>query len=305
VSYQYNNYVPKPGSNTGSYNSSTGYNTGTTYDTSACTTGASDIAATILSSGVINSAGQFVTTNTYTTGDMVSVRFKIENRGACATGPFTVHVQMPAQNSADQVRDISGKALPAGAAVTGQANFTSPKVGSSAVVITATDSSGRDNNAANNTASVTLNVINGSSNNGNTYPSGNVPVSGDGRADLAVRVLRVGTLDYNNNFIPTSNQNFSSNSRVAVQFEVINQGLSATGPWTFRADVNDNYQPRIYQDPQTENSIPSGGSSIYTVGFDNLSFGSHTMTLTADSYNQVNEFNEGNNTLGVNFYVNY
>ncbi len=326
-SYGPNNYVPHPGgTSTGTTGSNgttgTGASSNPAYSyagtgTTACTAaGAPDIAVTILSRGVVNSAGQYVETNTFTTNDMVAVKFKVENRGTCATGVWSLNVQMPAQNSADQVRNLTGNAaLPAGAAVTGVANFTSPRLGASTITLVVTDSSGRDTTTANNTASASLSVIagtninNGGNGTGGGYISngvnGNFPVYGDGRPDLNVRVIQVGTLDYNNNFTPVSSQNFRVGTRIAVKFQVVNQGLSQSGPWSFRAEVNDANQPRVYQDPQTENSIPAGGSSIYTVSFDNLGFGAHTMNLYADNLNQVNEYNEGNNSYGVNFYVNY
>lgn len=309
VSTGYNNYVPAAGPNplSGSTYTSTNTSTNTGTYSTACTTGGyPDIAVTILSRGIITSYGQFIETNSFTTSDTVSVKFKVENRGNCPTGAWSINVQMPAQSAADQTRTINGGSyLPAGSAVTGQANFTSPRSGSSSVVITATDTSGRDANNANNTASSALVVTGTGTTNPGTGTIGGYPVSGDGRPDLTVRVVSVGTLDYNNNFVPVSNQNFRTGSRVAVKFQVINQGLSASGAWTFKAEVNDMYQPRVYQNPQTESSIASGGSATYTVAFDNLGIGSHTMSLYADSYDQVNEYNEGNNTLGVNFYINY
>jgi hypothetical protein len=321
-SYQYNNYVPNPSgtsntgvSNTSNTNSGTYSYTGSSASNQAtcAANGSPNIAVSILSHGIITANGQYVETNTFSTGDTVSVKFKVENRGTCPTGAWSLHVVMPAQNSADQTRDLNGSGpLAAGAAITGQANFTSPRSGNSTVTITVTDASGKDSTTADNTASVSLAVTGSAVGTGTnyTYPvntyqgiQGNFPVSGDGRPDLTVKIISVGTLDYNNNFTPVTNQNFPTGSRIAVRFQVVNQGLNATGPWTFRADVNDMYQPRSYQDPQTENSLPAGGSSTYTVSFDNLGAGQHTMTLYADSMNQVNEFNEGNNSLGVNFFV--
>lgn len=294
----YNSYIPKPA---GTNNS--GVHTGTTYTNTTCVAGGSpDMAVVILSRGILNSYGQYIETNSFTTNDTVAVKFKVENRGTCPTGPWNLKVQMPAQNSADQVRDIAGNSLPAGAAITGQANFTSPKIGNSSIVLTATETSATDANNSDNTTTSAISVIAGTN---NQTPTGNYPTSGDGRPDLRVSVVSVGILDYNNNFIPVNNQNFRVGSRIAVKFQVVNQGNNPTGPWSFKAQVNDTYQTRIYQSPQNENSLPAGGASAYTVSFDNLGAGVHTMNLTADTYNQVNEYDESNNSFGVNFTINY
>lgn len=325
-SYPYNNYVPTPatstysnGANSGAYtntnsgtktNTSSNTSTGSYTRTTSCVSGAQpDLAVSILSRGVISkTTGQYIETNNFTTGDTVSIKFKVENRGLCSTGTWNFRADMPSNNAADQVRNVNGVAsIPAGAAVTGQANFDSPRAGNSNVVFTVTDTSGRDGNTSNNTVSTTLNVVN----NGTGSNGGNgVITSGDGRADLAVRVVQMGVLTYNNQFVPmttygsTYGGNFRSGDRVAVKFEVVNQGNSASGIWNFRADLTDN-PTKMYENPNYEASIPAGGKTTYTIAFDNVRTGTNTITIYADNRNQVNEFNESNNTASVGFNVSY
>jgi hypothetical protein len=342
--YPYNNYVPTPatstnsgayttgtshssGSNTGTGNSGASYSNYPTNYARTCTAGAQpDLAVSILSRGVINSSGQYVETNNFTTGDTVSIKFKIENRGLCSTGTWGFKAEMPSNNAADQVRTVANVAsIPAGAAVTGQANFDSPRAGTSNVVFTVTDNSGRDANTSNNVATSALVVTNsGTIINGNgNGTNGGVITSGDGRADLAVRILQTGVLTYNNQFVPTNTigansatypyygngsaygGSFKTGDRVAVKFEITNQGQSATGAWNFRADLTGNGASKTYQNPQYENSIPPGGRAVYTIAFDNMQTGSSNITIFADNLNQVNEFNEGNNTASVGFDVSY
>ena len=327
-SYPYNNYVPTPAGQTskngtstqsGSNSSSNASNGGSSARVTSrtCVAGEQpDLAVSILSRGIINASGQYIETNNFTTGDTVSLKFKIENRGICSTGAWNFKAEMPSTNTVDQVRTVSNVAsLPAGSAVTGQANFDSPRSGSSNVVLTVTDTTGRDSNTSNNVATSALSVTNSGTTNGGNGNNGGVITSGDGRPDLNVRILQTGVLTYNNQFVPMSTingnngafgGNFRSADRVAVQFEIDNQGLSATGAWNFQAQfTGSNYPARIYNNPSYEASIPAGGRAIYTIAFDNIQFGSNSISIFTDNLNQVNEFNEGNNTASVYFNVSY
>lgn len=301
--YGPNNYVPTPGTNTKVYNNvnGTASGRGVSTRTVACTSnGTPDIAVSIIGKGIISkTTGQYVETNSFTTGDMVSVKFKVENRGTCPTGTWGLQTTLPSQNSADRVRTVSNVAsLPAGAAVTGQANFDMPQAGNVSVVVTATDTSGRDSNGSNNSATQGLSVTNTGSNGGGT-----VPIVGS-QADLIVRVIQTGVLTYNNQFVPVVNNTFRPGDRVAVRFEVINQGQTPTGAWNFKAELTDSPN-RVYNNPQYEAGITSGGKTTYTIAFDNVRIGGNTITIFVDSQNQVPEFNESNNIGAVSFNVNY
>jgi hypothetical protein len=329
--YPTNNYVPTPAGqptnkeileaekkalaekNGGAYT-----NTGSTGNTQyasnasrACVAGEQpDLAVSILSRGIINkSTGQYIETNNFTTSDTVSIKFKVENRGLCNTGSWSFKAEMPSSNTTDQLRTVSNAgSIPAGRAVTGQANFDSPRAGSSNVVFTVVDTSGRDSNTSNNVVTSALQVANTG-----TSGNGGVTTVGDGRADLSVRILQTGILSSNNQFIPASTVNgtngafggnFRTGDRVAVQFEITNQGRSASGMWNFRAELTD-FPVKSYENPQYEASIPAGGRAVYTIAFDNIRIGSNTITIFLDHLNQVNEFNEGNNIGSVGFNVNY
>lgn len=340
-SYPTNNYVPTPagkptnkqileaerralaernaGTNNTNTTSSNGAYTNTSNVSRACVAGEQpDLAVSILSRGIISkTTGQYIETNNFTTSDTVSIKFKVENRGLCNTGSWNFKAEMPSNNATDQLRTVSNAgAIPAGRAVTGQANFDSPRSGSSNVVFTVTDTSGRDGNISNNVATSALVVTNnGTGGNGNNGGNGGVIQNGDGRADLSVRILQTGILSYNNQFVPASTVNsttgafggnFRTGDRVAVQFEITNQGRSASGVWNFRAELTGNGFPsKNYENPQYESSIPAGGRAVYTIAFDNMQIGSNTITIFLDHLNQVNEFNEGNNIGNVGFNVNF
>lgn len=299
--YTPNNFIPKSGTNMATYGTYSS-NTGTIKST--CVGNGSDIAVNIISKGIINkTTGQFIETNTFSTSDTVAVKFKVENRGTCATGLWNLRVQMPSTNSADQVREFNNnQSIPAGLAITGQANFDSATTNNPIFTITAANSG--DINSSNNTASVGLVVVNNGT--GGTGYS-DVIVTGDGRADLAVRILQVGVLSYNNVFIPYSNtSSFRTTDRIAVKFEIINQGKTASGAWTFRTELTDAPNAnKQYQNPQNEASIASGGKATFTIGFDNVKQGNNSLTIFSDSANQVNEFDENNNIGTTSFFVNY
>ena len=297
-----NNYVPTPAKRS-TLSAGNVYRTSNAIAPHVC--GANeypDLAVSVLSRGIIDrNSGSFVPTNSFTTGDTASIKFKIENRGTCSTGTWNLSTQLPSSNPTDRTRNVTNVgSLPPGSAVTGVANFDSPTVGTAVATFTVTDNTGRDSNTSNNTASVTLQVANGG-----TIGGGTIGTIGDGRPDLTVQVLRTGILDANNNFIATNNNVYRSTDRVAVQFQVINQGKSATGSWNFQATLSGNFPTKLYNNPQYEASIPAGGSSTYTMAFDNIGYGSNSITIMVDNLNQVNEVNEGNNTAVVSFTANY
>lgn len=304
-SYPMNNYVPTPAGQARTSNTSTQT---ANVSTRACTAGeAPDLAISILNRGTTNASGQYIETNNFTSSDVVTIKFKVENRGACATGPWNFRAEMPSNNSNDQLRVLNSvSSLSAGSAVTGQATFDSPRVGTNNVTLTVTTASGSDSNTSNNTAVSSLTVAN----TGGTTPINTI---GDGRADLEVRILQTGILTGANQFIPTATVNastgayggnFRAGDRVAVRFEVVNNGRTASGLWNFRAELTD-YPNKNYVNPQYENSIAPGGRMVYTMAFDSVRIGSNTITIFTDYLNQVSEFNEGNNIANVGFNVNY
>lgn len=297
--YAPNNYVPTPSkSGTGSKT----YTNTNTQSSVACTAnGAPDIAVSVIGKGIISkTTGQYIESNSFTTGDMISIKFKAENRGTCPTGTWSLVTALPSQNATDKTRTVANiGSLPVGSAVTGQANFDNAMPGNVAATFTATDTSGRDSNSGNNTAAANLAVVNSGS---TINPT--VPVIGNGPADLLVQIVQVGVLNGNNQFVSTGSNTFRAGERVAVKFNIVNQGQTPTGSWNFRAELSD-YPNRVYENPQYEAGIPAGGKATYTIAFDNIKIGSNTISIFVDSMNQVQEFNESNNVGAVSFNVNY
>lgn len=292
------------------------------------TNGTPDLMVTIYSKGVINPAnGLFTETNTFSSTDTVIVKFKVENVGNGATGPWSLRVTMPSSNANDQIKTFNSIAsLPAGAAITGEARFDSPTIGNTTVTITADYlSTVRESNENNNTTTAALAVVNNGYNNGNGgYNGGITSVT----PDLAIQILDTGVLNSNNQYIQTST--IRAYDRAAVRFRVTNQGQNPTGLWYFRADLNNNggYNSSNYNNYYTngyysgynngysynngvrsyiptapEASLAGGASTIYIVSFDGVMPGYSTITVSLDSANMIYEGNEGNNAATVNFNV--
>ncbi len=277
--------------------------------------GTPDLAVSILSQGITDkTTGRFVATNTFTTSDTVVVKFKVENRGTAPTGTWSLHVVMPSQNTADQIRNVSNVgSLPPGSAVEGQVNFDQPTAGSPTVTLSVqTVLPAPELSTANDTASTVLSVS--GYNNGN----GNGTINTGSQPDLSARVVAVGILNSNNQFVPTSV--FHSYDRIAVKFAVSNTGSNATGAWSFRADMNGNgynnnnyngsYNNQNYNSgsktyTSNETSISGNTTLNYIVAFDNVAQGYNTLNILLDTFNQVSESNEGNNTLNTSVNVTY
>lgn len=112
-----------------------------------------------------------------------------------------------------------------------------------------------------------------------------------GKADLAVRLLQVGSLQGNTIF--TRNQ-FTNQDMIGIRFEVRNDGDAITGPWSFSAILPSVSNP-IYTSG-TQISLRPGDSIIFTLGFNNLNNQySNAIIVTADPNNFVSESSKTNN----------
>lgn len=256
--------------------------------------GNTDLAVTITSRGIIDrTTGQFIETNNFNTNDTVIVKFKIENRGTNVTGPWNLRVTMPANNTADRVRESNNNgSLPPGSAVTGQAVFDQPAAGTNTVFTIAAEpiTSVVELNQANNIATTYFNVS-GYNNNSGTPNTGY-------QADLSGQIIAVGILDANNNFVATNNPRIYD--RIAVKFRVSNTGSTATGPWNFRLTFGNNQQYTSY-----ESGLSGNTSLTYVIGIQNATAGYNAVNIQLDSGNNVIESNEGNNIITTNFNATY
>ena len=219
---------------------------------------------------------------------------------------------MPASNSADAVRTLGPiQSLPAGTAVVGEARFDNPISGNQNVSITVdTQNSTQDANRGNNTTSVPLYIGGSNYNNGNYNNGNNGNYINGSQADMQIRILNTGTVNSYGQFV--ANVNPRIGEKAAVQFLVTNAGGTATGAWSWRADITGANSSTYYS--PSENSIPAGGSMKLIVGLDALNnnnsfYNGYNYNYTngqqmffniyIDTANNVYESNESNNSASA------
>ena len=117
----------------------------------------------------------------------------------------------------------------------------------------------------------------------------------NGFVDLSTRLVAVGVVNRSTNqffsvAVP-SRSNF--NERVAIQFEVKNNGTKTSPTWRFSANLPTN-QNFLYNSP-TQTALRPGESIVYTLAFDNFISTSGTVTVNVDPSNIIAESNESNN----------
>lgn len=315
-----NNYVPPAGGVSTSTNTSVNTNTGTNSSTNtnsssnttnnsntnnpqSATIGASDIAVEITSKGIIDkNTGRFVATNTFTSSDMIVVKFKIENRGQFATGVWSARVDMPSTNTNDKVKLLNNnKSLPAGVAITGEARFNNGIAGSPSISITVdTNNTTQDTNRGNNTVSIPLNISNIGGNTGTNYPSYSNPSypTYTGAADLQIRIISTGMVNQYGQY--TANSFARYGEKAAVQFEVSNLGGTATGNWAWRADIT-GAAVNTYYSPN-EASLAPGSATNFIVGFDTNNLANYN---NGYNYSYTNQCNSGPYDIYTGQYIGY
>jgi preprotein translocase subunit YajC len=130
------------------------------------------------------------------------------------------------------------------------------------------------------------------------------------QTDLVARVLTIGHINNNNVF--TSGTITPEGNRPAIRFEVINNGDTLSGSWTFKALLPSKTTP-IYNSP-LQPSLAKGDRVEFTLGFDTVPNGGDVYIFINEnrSVKESNYSNNdiiyklGNNTSNTNTqYLNY
>lgn len=120
-----------------------------------------------------------------------------------------------------------------------------------------------------------------------------------GRPDFAVRIIETGVVDkVTGTFTATSS--FRSSDRIAVKFEVRNDGGRDSGSWYFNA-VLPTFPSHIFTSPSQASLVP-GARIEFTLGFDNIAMSvnmSHDFVVNADPGSSIGEASETNNIAKV------
>ena len=125
------------------------------------------------------------------------------------------------------------------------------------------------------------------------YSTGPATSSPNGLIDLEARILELGVIDKNTNVF-TASSSPSANVRVAVKFEVINNGTKQSGAWAFNA-VLPTFPNYIYIGDYQPSLMP-GEKVEFTIGFDSVERKKNgEFVVNIDPNNSVKESIETNN----------
>lgn len=133
-----------------------------------------------------------------------------------------------------------------------------------------------------------------------TTPKTQVALSG--LPDFAVTIHSVGYLASTtaDSFIATTT---ISGTRPAISFTIKNVGTNVTGPWRWSIHIPTEMAYLYESVPQQ--SLAPGDSIDYTLGFDQATVGTQTVTVTANFDNAVTESNTTNSTASAVMTIRY
>jgi len=119
--------------------------------------------------------------------------------------------------------------------------------------------------------------------------------------DLSVRMLNVGTVNYNGQFTPAST--VYRGQTAAIQVEVTNNGNYISGNWNYSATLNPSFPNYTYQGT-SQAPLSPGEKVTLTIIFNNVQVtGNNYFNVLIDPNNSLNDTNRGNNTATGNLTV--
>lgn len=123
----------------------------------------------------------------------------------------------------------------------------------------------------------------------------------NGTPDLSVRILAVGRLN-GDTFIPQSGE-LDPADRLAVRFEIVNNGTKDTGAWNFEARLPT--EPTWTFESDDQETLLPGSRVEYTLGFDDAEDDDDTgsIRIKVDPDDDIDEQSENNNvdTITIEF----
>ncbi len=244
-----------------------------------------DIQVRLVKVGIVDKNNNFTETKTISTNDKVLITFVVSNEGTAPTGPWKLKTLLPTTVASD--RNYISKTQPSlkpGDSFEMNLAFDSFDPSANKIVIEAQSST--DTNTINNKIETTL------------VGDGSVT---SGTADLEVKITSVGVMDRETNRFSASN-NFYSDDKIAIKFEVTNTGGKATGAWSFKALFPSSGEDHL--DSASQSSLKPGAKVTFTLGFDNPKSGNQNISINVDNQNRISEENENNNYTERSIYIN-
>ncbi|MDO8510279.1 MAG: CARDB domain-containing protein [bacterium] len=232
--------------------------------------------------GIIDKyTGSFSPATIFSTRDRIGIRFTVENNGGEASGTWNFRGNLPTYTNSVYESPTRGSLAPGNATEYTLVFEGIPSAASHNVVITIDpQNSINEQSEADNLAQVTL------------------PMSSYiGKADLAVRITARGVIELSGAFRETSV--VTLNDKIAVKFEVMNNGDKETGAWRFKATLPTSPNDSTY-DSRTFITLAPSQKIDFTLTFDRVkNQGNNTVSIVVDPDNAVAEIDEGNNSLST------
>lgn len=124
-------------------------------------------------------------------------------------------------------------------------------------------------------------------------------VTKDTKADLQIRLISIGTIQKNGQFKTTNT--FTTKDTGSIIFEVTNSGTATASAWNFSA-VLPTGSGYLYTSG-TQKDLEPGAKTTLSMQFDQMTSGSHIITITVDPSNHITESDENNNAATTKVIV--
>jgi hypothetical protein len=277
-------------SNTSGSTGTTNLNQGSTGNTTVVA-GKPDLVTHILAVGILDkTTGAFIPTTSFSANDRIAVQFQVANVGTGASGSWRFNALLPTVDNKIYQSAWETPLNPGGSIVFTLAFDGVKQGGNPAMLIDADpDNAVAETNESNNTATAQFLNVNGGGSNGT------------GKADLSVSLIDTGRMS-GNTFVEDSSIN--TGDRAAVQFKVTNIGGEESGSWRFEADVSREDDDDFTYNSGSQTSLLPGQSTVVTVAFDDLEAGRHSVDITVDPSNNLDESSRSNNDLSATLRIN-
>lgn len=132
------------------------------------------------------------------------------------------------------------------------------------------------------------------------YTTVTVPRTSDpnGYVDLAVEIIRIGTLDGRSDRFSSNDSTLDRDERGGVMFAVRNLGTKVAEDWTFEAELPT--RPSFTYRSRSQPDLMPGDRIEFTLGFDRLSREDEDeILIEIDPRNTIDESNESNNRADI------
>lgn len=248
-----------------------------------------DLVVKITDLGSLTPSNTFIPGLTVAPGNRHAVRFEVTNTGTKASGIWSLKGLLPSPTTPVYSSNFQ-PSLARGDRVIMTLGFDVNTSGGRVTISINDDRVVVESNYQNNIFTYT---VTGTGTIQTTPANTTGNTVGGTNKDLSVRMVATGYI-VNGQFFAA--QSISTSQRPAFRFIVTNNGTTASGAWSYKADLPSRTDTTYTSG--TLDSLNAGASAEFTIGFDNIyRIGDNTITVTVDPANSVQETNEFNNAV--------